>query len=74
MMNHMKLNILVCLVLGLISLTIEAQEPFNKKKTIKEVKAQLKAERYSQAEDLLGKAMKAENKEAMEDRNVLVFR
>lgn len=74
MMNHMKLNILFCLVLGLISLTIEAQEPFNKKKTIKEVKAQLKAERYSQAEDLLGKAMKAENKEAMEDAELHYLR
>ena len=66
-MNHMKLKTLVCLFLTVISLTMEAQEPFNKKKTIKEVKAQLKAERYSQAEDLLNKAMTANNKEAMDD-------
>lgn len=66
-MNHMKLNMLACLFLTVISLTMGAQEPFNRKKTIKEVKAQLKAERYQQAEDLLGKAMTANNKEAMND-------
>jgi len=60
----MKLNMLVCLFLGLISLTMEAQEPFNRKKTIKDVKAQLKAEKYQQAEDMLNKAMTANNPEA----------
>ena len=66
MMNHMKLNMLVCLFLGIISLTVGAQEPFNPKKTIKEVKAQLKAEKYQQADDILSKAMNA-NKEAKDN-------
>ena len=59
-------HILVLLLLTSAVISVGAQEPFNPKKTIKEVKAQLKAEKYQQAEDILNKAMNA-NKEAKDN-------
>ena len=66
-MKSFRFYILIWLLLSLLPQTVGAQETFNRKKSIKEVKAQLKAERYQQAEDLLGKVMTDKNMEAMND-------
>ena len=61
-MKCMK-HILILLLVLFIAVAMEAQENYNPKRTLKEVKAQLKAEKYQQAEDILNKAMN-EHKEA----------
>ena len=50
-------HILILLLLTSAAMSVGAQDTFNPKRTIKEVKAQLKAEKYQQAEDIINKAM-----------------
>jgi tetratricopeptide (TPR) repeat protein len=73
-MESLRKHIVICVLLSIASLALFAQEPLNKKKTIKEVKAHLKAERYSQAEDMLGKVMTDKNPEVMSDAEFYYLR
>lgn len=56
----MNLRLYILFAVLSIALTTVAQESeYNRKKTVREVRSNLKAERYAQAEDIIQKAMKA---------------
>ena len=72
-MKCMKHILLITLLLTSAVLSVGAQEAFVRKRIIKDVKAQLKAEKYQQVEDMLNKVMNGNN-EAKNDAELQYLR